>query len=435
MRHPSVLSLWLATVATLALAIIASGCNTITGYSLGSSDLSGVYYTPSEAQTLPPAQGATAAAGESAEHRGEGADAPDRAPSPGSLDRPGRKPRQMVYSGRFEISTPNIEEAMNRLTLAVENGGGYLESREDAHVVCRIPAERFRDFVATMPALGSIVSQSMRNQDVTRKYQDLNLHIETAEWSRRRVLALLEKAEKIEDILKLEEELLKLTAAIEGLKGTLRDLSEQIAYSKVEVFFQSRTPESKLGRPAAQSPFAWINCVGVEQVAGGFGSVETSDKLSMPDASALLPGGISIGPLDGFLVVKKDRAELKAITPDASKVWVRQFAAPEHGSLEFWSKALNSDLVDHRGYVLRGQRRVRDKQDNEGVEMAFDVVVQGARHRYMIAIFVPDAPFWQPTGIVRTVEFAAPEATFDKYVAGVRQACGWGQGPAAGNSK
>ena len=354
MRIPSVSRQWLSVVVVLGIVLVVSGCESLSSYSGSPS------YVPAGPEAPQSAADSAVPSGEVDEVRANNADDPALMSAAG-LDRSGRARRQMVYSARFEISTPNVEEAMSRFTLAVENGGGYLESREDTHVVCRIPAEQFQDFVATMPALGSIVSQSIRNEDVTRKYHDLNLHIETAEWSRRRVLALLERAEKIEDILKLEEELLKLTAAIEGLKGTLRDLSEQIAYSKVEVFFQSRTPESKLGRPAAQSPFAWINQVGVEQVTGGFGSVETSEKLSMPDASALLPGGVSVGPLDGFLVVKKDRAELKAITPDACKLWVPQFAAPQHGSLDFWSKALNTDLVDHRGRSFITSRF--DRQD------------------------------------------------------------------------
>ena len=130
---------------------------------------------------------------------------------------------------------------------ACRAAGGYLESREDAHVVCRVPAARFQEIVAGMPALGSIVSQTIRNDDVTRQYHDLRLHIETAEWSRRRVLGLLEKAEKIEDIIKLEEELLKLTATIESLKGTLETLSEQIAYSRIEVLFRGKTPDIEPG--------------------------------------------------------------------------------------------------------------------------------------------------------------------------------------------
>jgi hypothetical protein len=330
----------------------------------------------------------------------------------------------MVYSARFEIATPSVEETMGQFIHGIQGAGGYLESREDSRVVCRVPAARFQEIVAGMPSLGSIVSQAIRNDDVTRQYHDLRLHIETAEWSRRRVLGLLEKAEKIEDIIKLEEELLKLTATIEGLKGTLQDLSEQVAYSRIEVLFRARVPESNLGRPDAYSPFAWINRVGAEQVMEGFGPVESTGSPEESSIARLLSGRLFAGPLDGFLIVASDRSELKAITPDASKLWVREFAVPQQANLDFWSKALRSDLIDHRGYRLLGEKRVQDGKGNEGMEMVCDVVVQGQAHRYLVSIYALDAPFWRHGSTVRTVEFVAPVPTFDRCAAVVRQSYG-----------
>ena len=432
MRNPSVAAKRLSVAALLTIAILPSGCETfMQNYDSYGSQVQrfGQGYVPSAAADAPSAGlpgGGGVTSGElggnvvaSSGQFAIGADR-DNGTSQAVENLPPHRQRQMVYSARFVVSTPNVEQAMTRFILAVENWGGYLESREDSHVVCRIPAERFDELVATMPTLGSIVSQSIRNEDVTRRYQDLNLRIETAEWSRRRVLSLLERAEKIEDILKLEKELLKLTATIEGLKGTLTYLSEQIAYSKVEVFFRSIMLESKSGRPAADSPFAWINRIGVEHMSQGFGSVETSDKLNV-SPSALLPGGLSVGPLEGFLVVKKDRDELKAITPDASKLWVRDLKVPRRGSLDFWSKALENNLVDQRGYRPVGKRPVRDRENHKGVEMVFDVVMQGATHRYLVSIYVFDGSFWQPGSRVRVVEFVAPETTFDNHIAGVQQ--------------
>jgi len=330
--------------------------------------------------------------------------------------------RQMVYTARFEIATSNVEEAMGQFIRGAQSTGGYLESREDTHVVCRVPAARFQELIAAMPSLGSIVSQTIRNDDVTRKYQDLRLHIETADWSRRRVLGLLEKAQKIEDIIKLEEELLRLTATIEGLKGVLEDLSEQIAYSRIEVLFRARVPESKLGRPDVFSPFAWINRVGADQVMEGFGSVESTGSPGVSSITTLLPGGLSVGPLEGFLIVASDRSELKAICADTSKLWVREFAVPKRANLDFWSKALHSDLVDHRGYHLLEEKRVRDGKGNEGVEMVCEVVVQGQTDRYMVSIYTLDSPFWHRGSTVRTIEFVAPVATFERSAPVVRKA-------------
>lgn len=329
--------------------------------------------------------------------------------------------RQMIYTARFEISTPNADEAMDRFVRAVESAGGYLDCREDSNVVCRIPAARFHDFVATIPAFGSILSQSIRNEDVTRKYQDLGLRIETAEWSRRRVLSLLERAQAIEDVLKLEAELAKFTATIEGLKGNLRDLSEQIAYSRITVFFRARSADPVAARVQTASPFAWINQIGPDWVMNHFGSVEHTEKPSALDASTWLSGGLSVGPLEGFLLVKRDRAELKAITPDASKLWAREFAVPQRANLDFWAKAVKNDMTDHRGYVLAEEKRVRDAKGTEGVEMLFDVVVQGQPHRYLVAVYALGGSFWNSSSTVRTIEFTAPAATFDKYQAAVRR--------------
>jgi len=340
----------------------------------------------------------------------------------GDRSQPGR---QMIYSAIFGIAAPDADAALERFVLAVENAGGYLELRQDRHVVCRIPAAGFQDLVALMPNFGSIVSQSIRNEDVTSEYRDLNLRIETADWSRRRVLALLEKADEIEDVIRLESELLRLTALIEGLKGTLSELSEKIAYSKIDVTFTSSSPSAKFGYPEDDSPFAWINRVGVDNLTGSFGAVDGTEKLkklNVPDASSLLPGGISIGPLDDFLVVKKDREELKAITPDASKLWLRQFEVSRQSKLDFWAKALENDLVNNRGYALVEKRPVEDRRGHDGMEFTFDVVMRGTTHRYLIAVYVLDGPIWKSDAAVRTVEFAAAVDTFAKYVDGVRQA-------------
>ena len=240
-----------SVASILALAVAAGGCESL------NSSLSAL---PNAAGTGTPASGAVAAApAASGQALAPASDRNGDLSTPGAAD--AGPARQMVYTARFDVATSNVDDAMGRFLYAVRDAGGYLESREDAHVVCRVPAARFDAFIATIPSLGNIVRQTIRNDDVTRKYHDLKLHIETAEWSRRRVLGLLDKAQKIDDIIKLEGELLRLTAMIEELQGTLKDLSEQIAYSRVEVFFCPRSPEVRTGRPDAQSPFAWINQV------------------------------------------------------------------------------------------------------------------------------------------------------------------------------
>jgi hypothetical protein len=410
MRSPSSRRTLLSLSTLLGLSIFAAGCNRIYSYSADPTRTARFDPVSNAIANVPPG-GAGTQGVPSAEVRYA---------EPGAT--PQAAARQMVYSARFDVAASNPEEAMGQFIRGAQNAGGYLESRDDTRVVCRVPAASFQELVAGMPALGSIVSQAIHSDDVTRQYHDLKLRIDTAEWSRRRVLGLLDKADKIEDVIRLEEELLKLTTAIESLKGELESLSEQIAYSRIEVVFRSRATESPLGRPDAASPFAWINRVGAEQVLADFGAVESSDSPGGSGLVSLFSGGISSGPLDGFLIVASDRGELKAITPDASKLWGREFAVPQRANLDFWYKALRGDLIDHRGYRVIQERPVKDGKGNEGMELICDVMSQGQAHRYLVVVYAVDGPFWQRGSSVRTIEFVAPTATFEKCAAVVRQA-------------
>jgi len=334
----------------------------------------------------------------------------------------GRPDRLMAYAAMFQISAPNIEDAMTRFTRMVEDRGGYLESRENAKVVCRIPARHFHDLMAAMPSFGTILHQSINSRDVTRRHRDLGLRIETAQWSRNRVLKLLDRAEKLEDILKLEEELRKLTEQIETLQGELKGLNEQIAYSYVGVVFEPRTHQGGVVRPAAKSPFAWINRVGVNRVRSAFASVESTaedDRFSVPPA---VTGGVSMKIPDGFIMVERDRDQIKAISPDEAKLYLRRFEVTKRADLAFWSEALKNHLVEHRGYVLLEERPVTDPKGHVGRELLFEVVSEGETHHYLIALYVSDGPFWSSKASVRVVQFAAPLSSFAKHVQVVRHA-------------
>ena len=53
-----------------------------------------------------------------------------------------------------------------------------------------------------------------------------------------------------------------------------------------------------------------------------------------------------------------------------------------------------------------------------------DVVVHGQPQRYLLCVYVQDAPFWHSGSTVRTVEFVAPVATFERLETVVRRSFG-----------
>lgn len=178
--------------------------------------------------------------------------------------------RKMVYQGRMQVEVAQVDEAIERYTAKVHEWGGHLGSRENATITVRVPALRFDDAVAELRGYGRVLSEAMQANDVTSQHLDLTIRLENAQKSRERLLALLQRAEKVEDMLKIEEQLHRLTEEIERMTGQLRFMNDQIAFSTLAVAFQgvSSAQTGRRGKPA--SMFQWINRIGVEPLRRGF---------------------------------------------------------------------------------------------------------------------------------------------------------------------
>jgi hypothetical protein len=178
--------------------------------------------------------------------------------------------RLRIYVGRLELLVPNAADATAKLLGRLEALGGYVEKRENASFTCRVPAAAFEKLVGEVRGWGKVLNDLVQAIDVTKQYQDLRLRLESAQASHKRLLELLAKADKVEDMLKIEAELRRLTEEIERMTAELRSLSEEIAYSKLQVVFREEAPAPVAKRPRGPSRFEWINQVGVEPLLERF---------------------------------------------------------------------------------------------------------------------------------------------------------------------
>lgn len=185
--------------------------------------------------------------------------------SPAADPAPKQTERKMVYTAAYSLLVSSIDEAIAKLLRQAQAAGGYLAKRSDARLTVRIPAARFHPFLAELPAYGRVLSESMNALDVTSKHTDLAIRLENSEKSRKRLLALLDRAEKMADVIQIETALRRLTSEIEQMKGQLKLLNSQITFSTVSVAFQANAPEAKPKRRRSNSRFGWINRIGIEQ--------------------------------------------------------------------------------------------------------------------------------------------------------------------------
>lgn len=148
-----------------------------------------------------------------------------------------RKASLTIQSTDFDAAV----EALNRLT---QENGGYYETAEvesgsyhnqyanrSAYYVVRIPRENFVAFRDGTGGIGHVYNISESTQDVGEIYYDTEARLKTLTTKRDRLLALLEKAEKMEDVISLENALADVQYEIDRHTSTLRKYDSLIGYS------------------------------------------------------------------------------------------------------------------------------------------------------------------------------------------------------------
>ncbi|MEA3253527.1 MAG: DUF4349 domain-containing protein [Chloroflexota bacterium] len=186
--------------------------------------------------------------------------------------------RMVVRMGDISMVVEEVLAAMDQVASLSASVGGYVVSsqrrgegeRTVGSIAIRVPVEKF-DF--TMSALRKIAievtSENSDSKDVTEEYVDLSARLRNLEATEEQLLRLMEKAEKVEDILAVQRELSKTRGEIEQTKGRMQYLERTSATSLIQVHleqarldvrFSASTARAKEGEEVHFFP----------EVAGGF---------------------------------------------------------------------------------------------------------------------------------------------------------------------
>lgn len=154
---------------------------------------------------------------------------------------PGAK---LIRRAEFSIQTERFDESVTALNQLVANCGGYFETasvygggRRDANAnrwgeyIVRVPAEKYNQFFTGAGELGYVTGRSESSEDVGERYYDTEARLKTQRTKQERLLALLEKAETMEDIISLENALSEVEYQIEQYSSTLNRYDALINFS------------------------------------------------------------------------------------------------------------------------------------------------------------------------------------------------------------
>ena len=158
--------------------------------------------------------------------------------------------RKIIKNGDLSIQTREFDEFLTNLNRSILAVGGYVEASSingnsynknrmrSADVTARVPAEQLDAFCDQVSELGNVTYKNLYTRDVTLTYVDLESHVKALRTEQETLMELLRKAEKVEDIILIQNRLSDVLYEIESYESTLRTFDDQIAYSSVHLSIQ-----------------------------------------------------------------------------------------------------------------------------------------------------------------------------------------------------
>jgi hypothetical protein len=154
-------------------------------------------------------------------------------------------PRKIIYTGVVDLIVDDFDAAETQLRQSVEEHKGYLSNSEihnqpgsprSGTWTVRVPTKQFEPFVQAVAKLGEVRNRNTNSQDITDAYHDQAARLKADEAEEQSLLELIKKPqEKIEDVMRVREQLRIVRNQIETSKSQLQRWDKDVDFSTVTV--------------------------------------------------------------------------------------------------------------------------------------------------------------------------------------------------------
>lgn len=167
-----------------------------------------------------------------------GATTPSLAPNPGV-------PRQVTKTGNLSILVATAETTVQNIQSIAESTEGYVSDSnlyevtpgvKAGSITIRVPADKFDETMVKIKALAiRVENENVNSNDVTDQFIDLEARLKNLKTEEAQYVAILKKAQKIEDIVNVTNQLNQVQQQIDSWQGQLKYLNSQIDLSTITV--------------------------------------------------------------------------------------------------------------------------------------------------------------------------------------------------------
>ncbi|WP_343210242.1 DUF4349 domain-containing protein [Anaerolentibacter hominis] len=167
--------------------------------------------------------------------------------------------QKIIYRSSLRVETKEFDKLLDFVKDTVSQAGGYMESSEvygnsyyssqsyrSANLVIRIPADKRISIIDSISGQSNVLSHSDYAENVTLEYVDTESRLEALRTEQERLLDFLKKAEKMEDVIALEERFSQIRYEIQDYESRKKVLDNQIEYSTISLDIQEVARETSI---------------------------------------------------------------------------------------------------------------------------------------------------------------------------------------------
>jgi Domain of unknown function (DUF4349) len=175
--------------------------------------------------------------GQGASDQAAPAQAGSTQPGPLALD------RMVIRTAKLSVQVADVDQALEKARQVAQAGGGFVsgsntrleQDRTVADLTLQVRADALDTTLQALRGLGKVDSETSSSQDVTEEYVDLDANLRNLQASESAILRLMDRAQRIEDIISLQRELTNVRGQIERIQGRKTYLERRTDMATVSV--------------------------------------------------------------------------------------------------------------------------------------------------------------------------------------------------------
>ena len=233
------------TFKILALTLIV--CMFLTACGGKSGGDSGYYYSDDENYAPAPAAMGGAMSEAKAEEPYEYYDAEN-----GSYSDPNAQQGLILtFSASIDMETLDFDASMAALQEAISKAGGFISNqyrsggytsyngsyiKQSAEFQIKVPAAKFHEFVDGINSVANVRSVNTWQEDITSGYLDTKARLDSLNAQKDRLIAMMDQAETVADLIQIEEQLSNTIYQIESYTSQMKVYQNLADYSTITVY-------------------------------------------------------------------------------------------------------------------------------------------------------------------------------------------------------